>query len=63
MKFLKITKMNKQTKLVILIFSLFITLPLSGFLLSIKPMIGAIVYITQIGTSVNLLREWYKYQK
>jgi len=61
MKFLD--KMNKQTKLIILIFSIFITLPLSGFLFSIKPMIGTIVYITQIGVSVNLLREWYKFQK
>jgi hypothetical protein len=63
MKFLKITKMNKQTKLIILIISLFITLPLSGFLFSIKPLLGLAVYLTQIGTSVNLLSEWYKYQK
>jgi hypothetical protein len=55
--------MNKQTKLVILIISLFITLPLSGFLFSIKPLLGLAVYLTQIGTSVNLLSEWYKYQK
>jgi hypothetical protein len=54
--------MNKQTKLIILIISLFITLPLSGFLFSFNPMIGAVIYITQIGTSVTLLSEWYKSQ-
>ncbi len=55
--------MNKQLKLLMLILSLFVTLPLSGFIFSIKPIFGVVIYLTQIGTSVKLLEEWYQSQK
>lgn len=55
--------MNKDVKLILVVISIFITMPLSGFLLSVKPLIGVISYITQIGMLIQVIREWYKNAK
>ncbi len=55
--------MNKDVKLILVVISIFITMPLSGFLFSIKPLIGAFSYFTQIGILIQVIREWYKNAK
>lgn len=52
--------MSKDVKLILVIISIFITMPLSGFLFTFKPMLGLFSYITQIGILINVIKEWYK---
>ncbi len=54
--------MGKDIKVIIYVVSLFITLPMSGFLLANVPLVGIIIYLTQIGTSIQLIQTWIKYQ-
>jgi len=56
-------KMSKEVKLIILIVSLIFTLPVSGFFMSKNFLLGAIIYSTQIFTSVELLKTWWIYQR
>jgi hypothetical protein len=55
--------MSKDVKLILVVISIFITMPLAGFLFSIKPIIGAFSYITQIGILINVIKEWYNNTK
>lgn len=53
--------MSKKVRLWILIPSLFFTLPMVGYLMSFNFLLGAAIYVTQLGTSIGLLRDWYKH--
>jgi hypothetical protein len=55
--------MRKNIKLAILVTSLLFTLPACGFLFTKSPLIGTIIYLTQLGTSVELIRTWVIYKK
>jgi hypothetical protein len=55
--------MSKEVKLILLILSLAITLPASGYFMSKNFLLGAFIYLTQIGTSVELLKTWWASQK
>jgi len=55
--------MSKDVKLILVVISIFITMPLAGFLFSVKPLIGVFSYVTQIGILINVIREWYKNTK
>ncbi len=50
----------KKFKLALLIVSLFFTLPASGLMFAFNPYLGTLIYLSQAGTSIILLKEWYK---
>jgi hypothetical protein len=53
----------KKVKFTILLVSLFFTLPASGYLMTLDLPSGIFIYLTQIFTSIELLRTWFKYKK
>jgi hypothetical protein len=55
--------MGKELKIALLVTSLFFTLPLSGMIFTKSPLLGVIIYLTQMGTSVELIRTWISYKK
>ena len=55
--------MGKDVKLILVVISIFITMPLSGFLFSVEPLIGVFSYVTQIGILTKVITEWYKIAK
>lgn len=55
--------MRKNIKLAILIASLLFTLPASGLLFTKSPLVGILIYLTQLGTSIELIRTWIAYKK
>jgi len=55
--------MSKDVKLILVVISIFITMPLAGFLFGINTLIGVFSYVTQIGILINVIREWYKNTK
>lgn len=55
--------MSKDLKLILVVISIFITMPLSGLLFTFKPIVGLFSYVTQVGALVQVIREWYKNAK
>jgi len=53
----------RKVKIALLVTSLFFTIPLSGMIFTKSPLLGVIIYLTQIGTSVELIRTWISYKK
>jgi hypothetical protein len=55
--------MSKEVKFVVLIVSLLFTLPASGYFMSKDFQLGALIYLTQIYSSVELLKTWWASKK
>lgn len=53
-------KFSKKARLVLLILSIFITMPICGFLFKFNPMISGLIYLSQLGSLIQVIREWYK---
>jgi len=50
---------NKKVKLFLLCVSIFITMPMIGFIAHFNPIASGLIFITQIPILHTLLKEWY----
>ena len=49
-------------RLIILAVSVFITMPMAGFLFKYNPIVASVIYMTQVPALIKVISEWYSGQ-